>query len=111
MPASEKLVSLFEPHADIIVKGSRRVQYGHKLNPGDRQKLTDPRERPRLPVGLAVGATDQAPRACDSARGLTGKERATSRFRGSGTEGSNPALSTGESVANLTPWSRTLRGT
>ena len=32
VPASEKLVSLFEPHADIIVKGSRDVQYGHKLN-------------------------------------------------------------------------------
>jgi IS5 family transposase len=30
--ASEKLVSLFEPHADIIVKGGRQVQYGHKLN-------------------------------------------------------------------------------
>jgi len=32
VPAGEKLVSLFEPHADIIVKGGRRVQYGHKLN-------------------------------------------------------------------------------
>jgi transposase, IS5 family len=32
VPASEKLVSLFEPHADIIVKGGRDVQYGHKLN-------------------------------------------------------------------------------
>jgi len=32
VPAREKLVSLFEPHADIIVKGSRKVQYGHKLN-------------------------------------------------------------------------------
>jgi len=32
VPAGEKLVSLFEPHADIIVKGSRDVQYGHKLN-------------------------------------------------------------------------------
>ena len=32
MPASEKLVSLFEPHADIIRKGGRDVQYGHKLN-------------------------------------------------------------------------------
>ncbi len=32
MPAGEKLVSLFEPHADIIVKGSRDVDYGHKLN-------------------------------------------------------------------------------
>ena len=30
-------------------------------------------ERPCLPVGLAVGAADQAPRACDSDRGLTGK--------------------------------------
>ena len=36
-------------------------------------------EQPRLPVGLAVGAADQAPRACDSARGLTGKERAILR--------------------------------
>ena len=32
VPASEKLVSLFEPHADIIVKGARDVQYGHKLD-------------------------------------------------------------------------------
>lgn len=30
--AGEKIVSLFEPHADIIVKGGREVQYGHKLN-------------------------------------------------------------------------------
>jgi IS5 family transposase len=32
VPASDKLVSLFEPHADIIVKSHRDVQYGHKLN-------------------------------------------------------------------------------
>jgi len=32
VPANEKIVSLFEPHADIIVKGGRDVQYGHKLN-------------------------------------------------------------------------------
>jgi IS5 family transposase len=32
VPAADKLVSLFEPHADIIVKGRRAVQYGHKLN-------------------------------------------------------------------------------
>jgi IS5 family transposase len=32
VPAAEKIVSLFEPHADIIVKGGREVQYGHKLN-------------------------------------------------------------------------------
>lgn len=32
LPAGEKLASLFEPHADIIVKGSRETEYGHKLN-------------------------------------------------------------------------------
>ena len=31
VPAAAKLVSLFEPHADIIRKG-REVAYGHKLN-------------------------------------------------------------------------------
>ena len=32
VPAQEKLVSLFETHADIILKGSREPCYGHKLN-------------------------------------------------------------------------------
>jgi IS5 family transposase len=32
IPANDKIVSLFEPHAAIIVKGGREVQYGHKLN-------------------------------------------------------------------------------
>lgn len=32
VPADEKLVSLFETHADIIVKDGRKVQYGHKIN-------------------------------------------------------------------------------
>lgn len=32
MPSSEKIVSLFEPHTDIIVKSQRDVQYGHKVN-------------------------------------------------------------------------------
>jgi transposase, IS5 family len=32
VPVGDKLVSLFEPHADIIIKGSREVHYGHKLN-------------------------------------------------------------------------------
>jgi IS5 family transposase len=32
VPAGEKLVSLFETHADVIVKGGRDVHYGHKLN-------------------------------------------------------------------------------
>ncbi len=32
VPAQEKVASLFEPHTDIIVKGGREVQYGHKVN-------------------------------------------------------------------------------
>ncbi len=32
VPSSEKIVSLFEPHTDIVVKGFRDVQYGHKVN-------------------------------------------------------------------------------
>ena len=32
VPAQDKLVSLFEAHADIVVKGKRDVRYGHKLN-------------------------------------------------------------------------------
>jgi IS5 family transposase len=31
VPASEKLVSLFEPHTDIIVKDRRDTLYGHKI--------------------------------------------------------------------------------
>jgi transposase, IS5 family len=31
VPASEKIVSIFEPHADIIVKDRRDTYYGHKI--------------------------------------------------------------------------------
>lgn len=31
VPAEEKVVSIFEPHSDIIVKGQREVVYGHKI--------------------------------------------------------------------------------
>lgn len=31
VPAEEKVVSIFEPHTDIIVKGQREVVYGHKI--------------------------------------------------------------------------------
>ena len=31
VPAPEKIVSIFEPHTDILVKGQRDVQYGHKI--------------------------------------------------------------------------------
>ena len=32
VPVQEKVVSLYEPHTDIIVKDRRQVQFGHKLN-------------------------------------------------------------------------------
>lgn len=32
VPASERVVSLFEPHADVIVKDHKQVHYGHKIN-------------------------------------------------------------------------------
>ena len=32
VPAPEKIVSLFEPHTDIIIKGFREIEYGHKIN-------------------------------------------------------------------------------
>jgi transposase, IS5 family len=32
VPASEKIFSLFEPHTDIIIKGNRKIIFGHKLN-------------------------------------------------------------------------------
>ena len=32
VPAEEKVVSMYEDHADIIKKGGRKVQYGHKIN-------------------------------------------------------------------------------
>lgn len=32
VPAEEKIFSLFEDHTDIVIKGSRDIEYGHKLN-------------------------------------------------------------------------------
>lgn len=32
VPAEDKVFSLFETHTDIIVKGGRDIQYGHKIN-------------------------------------------------------------------------------
>jgi IS5 family transposase len=63
VPSSEKLVSLFEPHADIIVKGGRDVQYGHKLN------LVSGR------TGLILDAVVEAGNPADSARFLPMLER------------------------------------
>jgi len=32
VPNEEKIFSIYEPHTDIIVKGSREVEFGHKVN-------------------------------------------------------------------------------
>ena len=32
VPSNEKIVSIFEEHSDIIIKGFRDIQYGHKIN-------------------------------------------------------------------------------
>lgn len=50
--AGDKLVSLFEPHADIVVTGSSDVQYGHKLNltTGRSGIGSRPRHRRLLPM-------------------------------------------------------------
>jgi len=62
VPAGDKLVSLFEPHADIICKG-REVAYGHKLN------LTTG------PSGLILDLVIEAGNPADSARLLPMLER------------------------------------
>ena len=71
VPASEKVVSFFEEHTDIIVKGRRDVQYGHKVflsggasnlildcmiergNPADSDRYQDLLERHREQFGRA----------------------------------------------------------
>jgi transposase, IS5 family len=61
--ATEKIVSLFEPHTDIIVKGGREVEYGHKLN------LTTGRS------GLILDLVIEAGNPADSERFLPMLER------------------------------------
>jgi IS5 family transposase len=68
VPAGEKLVSLFEPHADIIVKGSRAPKYGHKLN------LTTGRS------GMILDLVIEAGNPADSDRLLPMLERHTTLY-------------------------------
>jgi transposase, IS5 family len=67
VPASEKLISLFEPHADIIRKGSE-VAYGHKLN------LTTGRS------GLILDVVIEAGNPADSERLLPMLERHVAHY-------------------------------
>ncbi len=43
VPSSEKVVSIFEDHTDILVKGSRETEYGHKvwLTSGESSMILD----------------------------------------------------------------------
>jgi IS5 family transposase len=94
VPAHDKLVSLFEPHADIIVKGSRDVDHGHKLNltagrsglildlvieagnPADRERLL-----PRLERHIAVWGA--APRQAAADGGFASRDNlAQAKARG-----------------------------
>ncbi len=84
VPAGEKLVSLFETHADIIVKGGRDVHYGHKLN------LTTGRS------GLILDVVVEAGNPADAERFLPMLERHIARHgtppRQTATDGSYASL-------------------
>ena len=68
VPAQEKIVSLFEPHTDIIVKGGRGTYYGHKVN------LTTGRS------GLALDAVIEDGNPADSARCLPMLQRHVAHY-------------------------------
>ena len=68
VPAADKVVSLFEPHTDIIVKDRRAVHYGHKLN------LTSGRS------GLIFDIVIEAGNPADAERFMPMLERHIERF-------------------------------
>ncbi len=58
VPQQDKVFSIFEPHTDIIVKGARDVQYGHKLN------ITTGKSGMVLDVYVEEGNPSDAARLC-----------------------------------------------
>lgn len=58
VPATEKVVSIFEAHTDVIVKGSRDTQFGHKLN------ITTGKSGLVLDVVVEKGAPADSDRLC-----------------------------------------------
>lgn len=66
VPASEKLVSIFEPHTDIIVKDQREALYGHKvcLTAGASGLVTDVIVEEGNPADSTL-ATKMVERQCD----------------------------------------------
>jgi transposase, IS5 family len=63
VPANEKLFSLHEPHTDIIKKGDRQIQYGHKLNLTSGQ------------TGMIIDMVVETGNPCDSIRAVRMVER------------------------------------
>ena len=68
VPAAEKIVSLFEPHTDIVVKGGRGTEYGHKVN------LATGRS------GLVLDAVVEDGNPADSSRALPMLDRVKERY-------------------------------
>ena len=58
VPAQEKIFSIFEPHTNIIIKGTRDIKYGHKLN------LTTGKSGLVLDVYIEDGNPADAARLC-----------------------------------------------
>ena len=99
VPAGEKLVSLFETHADIIVKGGRDVHYGHKLNlttgrsglifdvvieagnPADAERFLPMLERPHRAPGHAAAPGGQRRRLCQPRQSEPGQGSRRARCR------------------------------
>lgn len=105
VPASEKLVSIFEPHTDIIVKDRRETHYGHKLtlsagrsglildwvvedgNPADSTLVTRTIERQReiygrVPRQMAFDGCYASGENLGTAKALGVKDVAFSKKRG-----------------------------
>ena len=68
VPSNDKIVSLFEPHTEIIVKGRRDVAFGHKLN------LTTGRS------GLVLDLAIESGNPADTDRFLPMLERQTAMY-------------------------------
>jgi transposase, IS5 family len=88
VPASDKLVSIFEPHTDIIMKDRREPQYGHKicLTTGVSGLVTDVVIQNGNPADSTLPVI-----MVERQRGLYGKVPRQASFDGGFASGSNLA--------------------
>jgi IS5 family transposase len=105
VPTSEKIVSVFESHCDIIVKDRRETQFGHKVmvttgpsrlildfevlagNPADAEVFENSLERltgvtGRVPTQVAADGGFSSIENVEHAKGLGVKDVAFSKYRG-----------------------------